>query len=198
MNRFPTLGLMTALGFVAFSPAKASAQDASAILEKAIKALGGEEKLTRASAHSWKAKGKVSLGGAAEREFNSQGTVNGFDHFWRETVFPRRRLVVLLDGDKGWHRGGNVLTELTGDELANVKRIAYLQRETMPSQRTGPASFVAIAPGNRGGLPVGGHPGLRRLLVGALAWRRRNGRAAGRSSVSRAGLASFLLCCPGD
>ncbi len=41
-------------------------------------------------------------------------------------MFPRFRSLLVLDGDKGWYRGGNTFAELTGDELANAKRITYL------------------------------------------------------------------------
>ncbi len=126
MKRYDGFLLVAVVFSAATNPARANEQDAKAILDKAIRALGGEEKLTKTSAHSWKANGKVSLGGAPEREFNTQGIANGLGQLRAETVFPRFRALVVLDGDKGWHRGGNTFTELTGDELANAKRINYL------------------------------------------------------------------------
>ena len=81
---------------------------------------------SKASAHTWKSRGKVSLGGVPERDFNTQGTISGLDHLRRETVFPQFRSLVVLDGDKGWHKGGDTFRELTGDELANAKRLVYL------------------------------------------------------------------------
>ncbi|TMQ33295.1 MAG: hypothetical protein E6K70_13850, partial [Planctomycetota bacterium] len=55
------------------------AKDPQAILDKAIKALGGEEKLSKVKAASWKGKGTINFGGN-EMEFTSQTTAQGLDH----------------------------------------------------------------------------------------------------------------------
>ena len=47
MTRFLGAALATAVVFAGFGPARADDKDAKAILEKAIKALGGEEKLAK-------------------------------------------------------------------------------------------------------------------------------------------------------
>ncbi len=127
MKRHTTILLVIALSFAALGPARADDQDAKAILDKAIKALGGEEKLTKASVHSWKAKGKVTLAGGPELEFTAQATAGGLEHFRRETVFPRYHSLVVLDGDKGWQRARDNSRELTGDLLVHAKRLAYLE-----------------------------------------------------------------------
>ena len=51
--------LMAILG----SPVRADDKDPNAILDKAIKALGGEEKLKKAESISWKSKGTITFGG---------------------------------------------------------------------------------------------------------------------------------------
>ena len=127
MKRYRGFLLMTAVLFAATNPARADEQDAKAILDKAIKALGGEEKLKKASVYSWNAKGKVTVGGLPELEFTAQGTTSGLDHYRRETVFARYRSLVVLDGDKGWHRARDNIRELTGGILADAKRLAYLE-----------------------------------------------------------------------
>jgi hypothetical protein len=51
----------------------ADEKDVEAILDKAIKALGGEDKLTKIKAVAWKGKGKMILGADnQEHEFTSQ------------------------------------------------------------------------------------------------------------------------------
>ena len=49
--------LTMALSFVPFGPARADDLDAKSILDKAIKALGGEEKLAKVAAYSLEIRG---------------------------------------------------------------------------------------------------------------------------------------------
>ena len=72
-----------ALLAVMIGQARADDKDAKAILDKAIAALGGEEKLGKAQAFSWKSKGTVVFNGN-ENEMNNEVTVKGLDHFRRE------------------------------------------------------------------------------------------------------------------
>jgi hypothetical protein len=118
--------LLAALAFLTGGLTRADDQDAQSILDKAIKALGGEEQLRKASAHSWKSKGKVNAGGDV-REFSSHVTAKGLNQFRREFNFPQFSGVVVIDGEKGWRKGRQNLAELSGDALANEKRNAYLQ-----------------------------------------------------------------------
>jgi hypothetical protein len=126
MKRHTTILLLTTISFAALGPARADDQDAKAILDKAIKALGGEEKLKKASVHSWKAKGKLHLGGE-ERDIESQATASGLDHFRREFTLPQFSGIVVIDGDKGWRKGRNGTAPLEADLLVHAKREAYLQ-----------------------------------------------------------------------
>jgi hypothetical protein len=72
--------LAAALLAVMIGQARADDKDAKAILDKAIAALGGEEKLGKAQAFSWKSKGTIVFNGN-ENEMNNQVTVKGLDHF---------------------------------------------------------------------------------------------------------------------
>ncbi len=105
-------------------------KDTKTILDKAIKALGGEEKLSMIKAATWKAKGKINFGGN-ENEFTSQSTVQGADHYRSEFEgeFGGNKVkgVVVLAGDKGWRKFGEMGSELDKDALANEKRSLYLQ-----------------------------------------------------------------------
>src|SRR5947208_787371 len=64
-------------------PGRADDQDAKAILDKAIKAVGGAEKLGKVQAATWKAKGTITFNGN-DNEFTSQATVQGLDHYRTE------------------------------------------------------------------------------------------------------------------
>jgi hypothetical protein len=118
--------LTMALALVPFGQARADDQDARSIVEKAIKALGGEEKLAKVAAYSWKSEGTVNFNGN-ENDFNSHVTVKGLDHFRRESGNDNFHIVVVLAGDKGWRKFGDDFNELEGDALANEKRGVYLQ-----------------------------------------------------------------------
>ncbi len=102
MKRF--LGAIVITAFLA-GQGRADDQNAKAILDKAIQALGGEQKLTKAAeAASWKAKGKISFGGN-ESEFTGKSTAKGLDHYRSEFEgdFGGNQVkgVTVLAGDKG-------------------------------------------------------------------------------------------------
>ena len=125
MKQFLGTVLATALAFVLCSHVRADDKDASAILDKAIKAMGGEEKLAKASMYSWKSKGTVTIEGN-EREFNSQVTVKGLDHYRREFGNDEFHGIIVLADTKAWRKFGDNSTELEGDAIANEKRNVYL------------------------------------------------------------------------
>ncbi len=110
--------------------ARADDKDPTAILDKAIKALGGEEKLKKAEAISWKSKGTIRFG-ENENEIKTHATAKGLDHYLRESEAEfngePRKFVVVLNGDKGWRKFGEEPMEMDGDALANQKRSTYLE-----------------------------------------------------------------------
>jgi hypothetical protein len=103
---------------------------AKAILDKGITALGGEEKLKKIEAMTWKSKGKLKFGDN-ENEFTAQSTAQGLDHYLSEfnSEFNGNAIkaIAVLKGDKGWRKFGDMTMELDGDALANEKRRLYLQ-----------------------------------------------------------------------
>jgi hypothetical protein len=130
MKRLLGAALVTALALVATGPAGADDKDATAILDKGIKALGGEEKLGKITAASWKAKGKMTFGGN-DSEMTSTATVQGLDHLRQEFdgEFNGNKVhgVTIVAGDKGWRKFGDMGGDLPKDQLANQKRAIYLQ-----------------------------------------------------------------------
>jgi hypothetical protein len=127
MKRLLTAALVTVL---AAGAAHADDKDANAVVDKAIKALGGEDKLAKAEAMSWKAKGKISFNGN-ENPFSSQATVQGTDHYRGEfeSEFNGNPFkgVTVLNADKGWRKFGDDTMEMDQDAVANEKRTLYLQ-----------------------------------------------------------------------
>jgi len=130
MKRF--LGVVLATLFLTspISPVRADDKDANAILDKAIKAVGGEEKLKKAEAITWKSKGTISFGGN-ETEIKGTVTSQGLDRHRREVEGEfggePRKFVVVLSGDKGWRKFGDDPMEMDADGLANEKRSVYLE-----------------------------------------------------------------------
>jgi hypothetical protein len=114
-----------AILFVPGIPARAADGDAKSILDKGIKALGGEEKLAKAEAFSWKSKGTVNFNGN-ENEFTGQATVKGLDHFRREFGSDQFNGVTVLAGDKGWRKFGDNSSDIEGEGVAHEKRRVYL------------------------------------------------------------------------
>ncbi len=130
MKRFFGALLATVLVSGPGSPGRADDQDAKAILDKGIKALGGEEKLGKVKAFSWKAKGKITFNDT-DNEFTSETTVQGIDHFRNEFDGEfggiKVKGVVILAGDKGWRQFGGDKADMDKDAVATEKRNAYLQ-----------------------------------------------------------------------
>ena len=127
MRRFIGAILVTvvASGLNGSAPAD-DAKDPQAILDKAIKALGGEEKLSKVKAASWKAKGTINFGGN-EMECTGQTTAQGLDHVRSEFEGSFGKGFLVIAGDKGWRKFGEMGGELDKDQLANEKRNVHLQ-----------------------------------------------------------------------
>jgi hypothetical protein len=105
-------------------------KDGQAAVDKAIKALGGADKLGKVQAFAWKGKGKIVFGGN-ENDFGLQVTAQGVDHFRQDfegdfNGTPVKGVTVLA-GDKGWRKFGDMDMELTGPMLDNEKRSVYMQ-----------------------------------------------------------------------
>lgn len=110
--------------------ARPDEQPARAILDKAIKALGGEANLKKAAMATWKGKGKIHYGGQ-EGEFSTRTTVQGLDHYRAEFEgeFNGNKVqgLVVLNGDRCWQKTGGPTMEMHGDLLANARFTVYLQ-----------------------------------------------------------------------
>jgi hypothetical protein len=130
MARFIVGGLVAAAALVLVGPGLAADdKGANAILDKAIKALGGEEKLSKVKAASWKTKGTITLMGN-DNEVSTLTTMQGLDHFRQEIEgdFGGNQVkgVTILAGGKGWRKFGDDAAPLDEATIANTKRAVYL------------------------------------------------------------------------
>ncbi len=153
------LALSLALSAVCFAGSARAADDARAVVDKAIQAVGGEEALGKFSATRWKSKGTLILGGG-ESPFTVDGLSQGIDklHVAFEGDFGGNKVrgLTVVDGDRGWRKFGEMLQPLDKGSLASEKRNTYLQvvpRILLPLRGEGfalkPAPDQAI-----GGKPV--------------------------------------------
>lgn len=130
MTRFMCAVLATGVVLGLGRLAVADDQDASAVIDKAVKALGGAEKLSAAKSVEWKSKGKLHLNDN-DNNFTSKITAQGIDHFRQEFEgeFDGNPIkgVTVVAGDKGWRKIGDDNNKLEDDALTNEKRTAYLQ-----------------------------------------------------------------------
>jgi len=130
MKRFLLAGFATLFVTAAARPVRADDKDPSAVLDKAIKAMGGEEKLKKIDAIAWTTKADITFNDNTNH-FTSHSTLQGVDHYRSELEgdFGGNPFkgVTVLNGDKGWRRFGDNKTDLEGDALANEKRRVLLQ-----------------------------------------------------------------------
>jgi hypothetical protein len=119
-----------ALAVVASLAAQARAQDAKAVLDKAIKAMGGEKKLAEAKAVNWKGKGTLTFNGE-DYSFTLETTLAGLDHtratFESNIMGNEIKVTAVVAGDKGWRVFADMKMDLDEDNLLNEKRMMYLQ-----------------------------------------------------------------------
>lgn len=121
------IGLMVSFGQLTCADENPAAK---AVIDKAVSALGGADKLAAVKALTWKSKGKITFNGD-ESKFSSQTTLQDLDHFRQEFEgeFGGNPIkgVTVLAGAKAWRKIGDDANELDGDQLANQKRVVYLQ-----------------------------------------------------------------------
>ena len=129
-SRFAALALML-VGTLGGGAARwARADDAAqAIITKGIEALGGQAKLTKATALKWKVAGKLTIEGN-DNDFAVSYTTQGIDHsrteFQGEFNGNEIKGTTVLDGNKGWRSFGES-NPLDADAIENEKRNTYLQ-----------------------------------------------------------------------
>jgi hypothetical protein len=106
------------------------AQDAKSVLDKALKAMGGEKKLAEIKSVNWKGKGTITFNGE-DNSFTSETTLAGLDHmrssFEANIMGNEIKATTVVAGEKGWRVFGDMKMELGKEDLINEKRQMYLQ-----------------------------------------------------------------------
>jgi hypothetical protein len=146
--------------------ARAEDKDAMAVLDKGIKALGGEEKLKKVQAVSWKAKGKMNFMGT-EVDVKLTVTAQGTDHIRQEieaeAMGNKVPLALVLAGDKGWRKFGDNVTELDKNNIAGQKRAILMQAVTITLVQLKGKDFKVEAAGEE---KVGDKPAAKLKVTG--------------------------------
>ena len=110
--------------------ARADEAQVNQILDKAIKALGGEEKLGKAEAITVEGQGQDHDRGQRKRDHAARRSAQGLDHFQSnfEGEFNGNKFkgLSVLNGDKGWRKFGDRCMEMDQDAVKNEKRTVYL------------------------------------------------------------------------
>ncbi len=129
MKRFLGAILATIVGLSLGGSTRADDTEVKAILDKAIKALGGADKLTSALNSSWKVKGTMTFGENAN-DFNGEVTIQGLDRFRftfeGEFNGNQFKAITVVNGDKGWRKFADNLMEMEADGLAGETRNLFL------------------------------------------------------------------------
>ncbi|MBN9117863.1 MAG: hypothetical protein J0I06_01620 [Planctomycetes bacterium] len=122
---------VAALGFVLAVGCPARADDAAEarkLVEKAVKAHGGQEKLDKLPGTSLKFKGTFHGQGdgiPTTGEISAQGPDKQRIDIEVEAGGQKFPIVIVVAGDKGWTKIGKETTEFDKDKLAEAKEQAY-------------------------------------------------------------------------
>ncbi|HEY7428706.1 MAG TPA: hypothetical protein VH682_31035 [Gemmataceae bacterium] len=109
------------------APASVRADDrekAVAVIEQAIKAHGGAEALNKAQKCSRSGEGMLALQGNAP--FKTEETIGLPDRCRMDLDFGSTRLILVLNGDKGWVQAGGKTNEMVKMELAERREELYV------------------------------------------------------------------------
>jgi len=115
----------------AVNEAKASsaAADPAALVDKAVRALGGAERMAQVKAATWKEKGTLAYQGN-DIPFDAEVLVQGTDHMRREWEVGfggmKVRGVAVVTGEGAWSKTMENAEELAGEKLADERRKVYL------------------------------------------------------------------------
>lgn len=122
------IGIVVAAAWLAAPVAGQAAErdQALAVLDKAIKAHGGTNALDKAQKRSRSGQGTFFVSG--ETKFRTEETVS-FPNRCRVEVNPERsRIILVLDGDKGWMQAGGETQELNKASLQEKQEELYVWR----------------------------------------------------------------------
>ena len=108
------------------------------LLEKAIKAMGGEEKMTKLRSGSWKAKITGQEDGK-EIVLTSEGLWQGRDQYKMDVELQingmTKKAVVVINGENGWAKDNDRTEDAPKEVLTFIKNVIYSMRvpQMLPS-----------------------------------------------------------------
>jgi hypothetical protein len=118
-------------GLVLFPTGVARAQqgEARAIIERAVKAMGGLENLTKLKAAHSKSRGIYPMDGEAFTTEAFSESPNRIKLMWRSSdrATPMLRTLVIT-GEKGWMVSNGFLTDLDEEIMATMRKARYADR----------------------------------------------------------------------
>jgi hypothetical protein len=130
MRANPGWVLAAVLPAAAVAPLWADERAAAvAVIESAIKAHGGEEALAKSQTFVRKAAGQLTLSGAVEVAFAEELTAQPPQRWRREvglrSADQKLRVLVVVNGDKGWESTGGAVAPLTAERLKELREDGY-------------------------------------------------------------------------
>jgi hypothetical protein len=112
LTKRPLLTLMLVLQASTLSADEATDAEARRIVDRALVALGGKEKLAGVKAATFKAKGKFYWLGTGT-DFTGEMAVQGLAKARTELTFEflgkQQTIIAVVNGDKGWVRARAIL-----------------------------------------------------------------------------------------
>jgi hypothetical protein len=115
-------------GVLLAAQAGARADDVQAVLDKAVKAHGGAEKLAKPGAVQTKTKGTIELAGGIA--FTDETIIQPPGQVKTATTLDVNgksiTVNVVFDKDKGWVKTGDNVTDMDEKLLAEMKEVGYL------------------------------------------------------------------------
>jgi len=105
--------------------------DATAVVDKALKAIGGADKVAKFKSGTWKGKATAQEGGK-EVVLISEGTWHGTDKLRIEAEITgggqTEKVLAVINGDKGWLKARDMVRDAPDGELPMMKSALYALR----------------------------------------------------------------------
>jgi hypothetical protein len=167
MRNYFLLAIVAGLACAPSLPTPADEQPGTgAVLDKAIQALGGQDKLSKVKAATWNARGKITIDGKEHpftADFALQGLHQYREEYATELLDRKAKEVAVLYGDKGYRNIADLSSDLDAQGIADLKRTIYLviipativplkdksyKLETLAEEKVGdrPAAVIKVTP----------------------------------------------------
>lgn len=131
MRRFQRAFCLAVILVAPLSTATADDQAVAAIVDKAVKALGGADRLSKIESVTWKFKGYMNMlfQGPEHFKYTGELTIAGLDRSRSEIVMldpggDNHSIISILNGDKAWLTWGDRAAKAT-QHAAGLKRNLY-------------------------------------------------------------------------